>query len=255
MEEAEGLGSCDDCDAFQREAARVIVASRGGRVSGRGGVGKTELIRRVVERFIEEGWDEKRIDVMATTHVASSNVDSKTILSHLHRCSGCKEHVLIIDEISMVSLGVFAYLAEGLFVGSIFVVIGDEFQIPPIASDVQRWKQLPHSDFMHDMCGGLVVKLRKFRRRQQDPVTGLYAPGEQLHFSNVGPLYPKLGECEDALLPCAIQRARLMYPNTGAEVQTTLCVTNKRRKAINETENRRLAPVGAIACEYKGGRS
>jgi len=67
-----------------------------------------------------------------------------------------------------------------------------------------------------------VVKLRKFRRRQRDPVTGLYALGDQLHFLNVGSLYPKLGECEDALLPSAIRKARLMYPYTGAEVQTTL---------------------------------
>ena len=131
-------------------------------------------------------------------------------------------------------------------------MIGDEFQIPPMAGDVQRWKRLPQSDFMHDLCGGLVVKLRKFRRRQRDPITGLYAPGDQIHFSNVGSLYPKLGKCEDALLPSAIRKARLMYPYTGAEVQTSLCVTNKRRKATNEIENRRLAPVGAIACECKG---
>ena len=176
----------------------------------------------MVER-VEEGWDKDRIDVMATTHVQASNVSGKTILSHLHKCSRCKERVLIIDEVSMISLAVFAYLVESLFVGSTFVVIGDEFQIPPIASNIQRWKRLPQSDFMHDLCGGLVVKLHKFRRRQLDPLTGLSAPGDWAHFSNVGSLYPGLDGCEDALLPEAIRKARLMYPYTGAEVvRTTL---------------------------------
>ena len=44
----------------------------------------------------------------------------------------------------------------------------------------------------------------------------------------------------------------MMYPYTGADVQTTLCVTNKRRKAINEKENRRRAPANAVASVYVG---
>jgi len=122
----------------------------------------------------------------------------------------------------MVSLAVFAYLAEGLFAGSMFAVVGDAFQIPPIACDVHRWKQLPHSDFMHDMRGGLGVKLRKFRRRQLDLATGLYAPGDWNHFSQVGALYPEDDQCEESLLPTAIRQARVMYPYTGEPVQTTL---------------------------------
>jgi len=109
-------------------------------VSGRGGVGKTELIRQVVEMFTAAGY-EGRIDVMASTHVQAANANGKTILSHLHKCSRCKERILVIDELSMISLAVFAYLAESAFIGAVFVVIGDEFQIPPIGESLERWQQ------------------------------------------------------------------------------------------------------------------
>ena len=101
----------------------------------------------------------------------------------------------MVDEMSMISRSIFAHLAEAAFVGAILVVIGDEFQIPPIGESLERWRQLPESDFLHDLCNGLSVKLRKFRRRQLDPLTGLYAPGDWEHFSNVGALYPQPGEC------------------------------------------------------------
>jgi len=84
-------------------------------------------------------------------------VAGETILSHLHKFSRSKEQVLIIDEISMISLSVFAHLAEGLLIGRKFCVVGDPYQIPPIGSDAARWSKLIRSDFLHDLCGGLVI--------------------------------------------------------------------------------------------------
>ena len=116
-------------------------------------------------------------------------------MSHLHKNSRSKERVLIIDELSMINLTVFAQLAEAAFVGGVFVVLGDEFQIPPIGENMDRWKDLPESDFLHDMCNGLCVKLRKFRRKEK--IGESYAPGDFQHFANVGALYPQTGECEE----------------------------------------------------------
>jgi len=240
LEEAEGLGTCDQWDTFHQEAADRIVENRGGRISGRGGVGKTEAIKLVAEGFKAKGFT---VRVVATTHVQAANADGKTIMAHLHGNARSKGYVLIIDELSMVSLETFTHLAKAAFVGVLFVVVGDEFQIQPIGEDLERWEQLPESDFMHDLCNGLCVKFRKFRRRQL--VGGVYEPGDWEHFKQVGLLYT-----ENVLT--AVAMARLWYPNTGAEVQTTLCVTNKRRKAVNASENRRLAPAGAIWCEYGG---
>jgi len=148
----------------------------------------------------------------------------------------------------MISLATFAHLGKAAFVGVIFVVVGDEFQIPPIGENLERWKLLPESDFMHDLCNGLCVKLKKFRRRQLvGPVGGgVYEPGDWEHFKNVGSLYQmEVGP--------AMQLARQWYPITGEEVRTTLCVTNRRRKAVNDAENKRLAfQQPAIWCPYGG---
>ena len=111
----------------------------------------------------------------------AANAQGKTILSHLHRNSRCKERVLIIGEMSMCSLSLWAQLAEASFVGCLFVVIGDEHQCPPIGSDLKRWKQLPDSDFMHNLTNGLCVQLRRFWRRQLDEITGLYVVADLTH--------------------------------------------------------------------------
>jgi len=241
LEEDEGLGTCDKWDTFHQEAANRIVENRGGRISGRGGVGKTEAIKLVAKGFREKGFT---VRVVATTHVQAANAEGKTIMAHLHRGSRGKGYVLIIDEISMISLATFAHLGKAAFVGVIFVVVGDEFQIQPIGENLERWKLLPESDFMHDLCNGLCVKLKKFRRRQL--VGTVYEPGDWEHFKNVGSLYQmEVGP--------AVQLARQWYPITGEEVRTTLCVTNRRRKAVNDVENKRLALVQpAIWCPYGG---
>ena len=91
------------------------------------------------------------MDVLATTHVQASVVEGDTILSHLHKYSRSKEGVLIVDELSMISLAIFVHLAEGLFIGRKFCIVGDPFQFPPIGSNIARWSKLIRSDFLHDM--------------------------------------------------------------------------------------------------------
>jgi len=152
----------------------------------------------------------------------------------------------------MVSLAVWAYLAEAAFVGCIFVVLGEEAQCPPIGEDLNRWKFLPQSDAIHDLTNGLHVQLRRFRRRRPIANSTLFKPADFPHFKFVGSLYPRLEDCETSLLAEAVRKARLEYPYTGAAVQTTLCVTNKRRKIINAIQNRKLAPSEAITCKYEG---
>ena len=86
MWEAEGIGTCDAADTFQSEAATRIVANGGGPVEGRGGVGKSQLIRNLVKKVEAAGYKGK-VDVLATTHVQASVVEGDTILSHLHKYS------------------------------------------------------------------------------------------------------------------------------------------------------------------------
>jgi len=81
---------------------------------------------------------------------------------------------------SMINTTIFAQIAEAAFLGGIFVILGDEFQIAPIGADVQRWKMLPDSEFMHDLTNGLHVTLRKFRGKEKTEHG--YALGDIQHF-------------------------------------------------------------------------
>ena len=104
LAEPEGVGTCDDQDTFQTDIAKASIENKGARVSGRGGVGKTELIKQLVALFEEDY--KGRIEILAATHVQAANAQGKPILSHLHRNSRCKERVLIIDEMSMCTLSI-----------------------------------------------------------------------------------------------------------------------------------------------------
>jgi len=78
LTEPEGIGACDAADTFQAEAAVRIVVNGGGVVEGRGGTGKSELIRNLVTQFEAAGYKGK-VDVLATTHVQAPVVEGDTI--------------------------------------------------------------------------------------------------------------------------------------------------------------------------------
>ena len=236
MAEEPGLGRGED-DAFQEEAAQAIFDNRGGIVEARGGTGKSDkefgVLGRVKAKFEAAGYT---VDVLAFTHVQSANVDGNTILRHLHAKSGCKGHVIIVDESSMVPLRLWAALAAFKFTGAKFVVLGDVGgQIPPIADRHREalWATIVDSRFMHELVGGLRVELRKFRRG-----------GDQEHFDLVGNIYP----CHGTTLDGALRRVREAYPvrRPLEQCQTLLCVTNKCRIALNQRLNAFHARKDAI---------
>ena len=87
LEEEEGLGSCDVHDTFQRRAAERIVSNGGGRVTGRGGVGKTQLIKEVVELFKAVGYE---VSVLASTHVQAAFCGGTTIFHISTKARGAR---------------------------------------------------------------------------------------------------------------------------------------------------------------------
>ena len=54
-EEDEGIGSCDENDQFQEQMADRIVENRGGYVSGRGGTGKSWMLKLLETKFKKPG--------------------------------------------------------------------------------------------------------------------------------------------------------------------------------------------------------
>ena len=242
MAEEPGIGRGDD-DTFQEEAVQAI-ADNGfqGYVAGRGGTGKSYLLKLLKAKAIVAGYTEGQMDVIAFTHVQASNVSGDTILHHLHSKGKCKRHLIIVDESSMVPLRLWGALAAFKFTGSRFVVLGDvDGQLPPIADRDREelWSRVDRSRFMHELVGGLRVELHKFRRG-----------GDQAHFDLVGSIYPAMG----LSLEEALAMVRMAYPVRLPEtrVDTTLCVTNVCRMAVNARQNAHHAPVDAVLVNYEG---
>ena len=77
-----GVGPDDD---YQARMACEIAENGGGVVIGRGGSGKSYLLKKHLrEEFVKRGFEESRIHVIAFTHVAAQNCEGETILHELH---------------------------------------------------------------------------------------------------------------------------------------------------------------------------
>jgi hypothetical protein len=220
--ELEGLGGGPD-DRQQDAAVEDLLMNGGGLVIGRGGVGKSTVLRKLKEALEAKG---EEVHVIAFTHVAAGNILGGTILHELHSNARKKQVCLLIDEISMVSRKTWAQLACYRFTGSKFFLFGDPAQFGAIQD---QGKPLDFSHpFFWRLVNGLQIHLNKFRRG-----------GDAQHFDFVGSLYrrPALGD--------ALERARERYPVQGAPMGTVLCISHAARVQFNREMNARLAPPGA----------
>ena len=246
MDEPEEVGR-GPSDTFQNEVADAIVKNRGGYVDGRGGTGKSWLIKMLVEKFETEGFfdmvsnkkgevfKKTRVHCVAFTHVASQNIEGQTLLHELHRHARSKRLVVIVDEAGLVPLSMWSLLLNLKFTGNIVVALGD-FGGQMLAIQDQslgeKLRDFPISGFMYDLCNGLFVQLQRYRR------------GDDFeHFRFVGSIYPKHGvELDDAL-----EMARERYPARGAIFfGTTLCLTHRCRVVVNAAVNKALARSNAV---------
>jgi hypothetical protein len=195
-------------------------------VVGRGGTGKSEVLRRLVARLKERGVE---AHVVAFTHVAAQNAEGGTILHELYANKRQKQVALCVDEASMVPLRMWAQLAKLHFTCAMVYVFGDwAGQFQPIADQGREdlLRGIEWSNFMHALCNGCRVELNKFRRG-----------GDQAHFDLVGGIYPSL-----CTLEVALPRAKERYPAQGRPMGTVLVVTHRARVAYNAEMNVRLSP-------------
>jgi len=245
--EKPGLG-CGPDDTYQARMASLIVENRGAYISGYGGSGKSWLIKLIVQAYVELGFREgdeddgkkkKTIHKCAFTHVAAGNVDGRTLLHELHRTRK-KGHVIIVDESSMVPLSMWSALMNLKFTGNIIIVAGDmDGQFQPIADQhqLEKLEGFDRSDFMHDVCNGLRVEMKKYRRGKGDGFD---------HFTFTGRLYPQTG----ISLKGALQAARHKYPASGHVFNgTTLCISHRCRMFVNREANIAAARSDAVFVE------
>lgn len=239
--EEEGVGTCDENDTWQEQMAEKIVKNRGALVTGCGGCGKSKILESVRQKFEELKY---MVEPCSFTHAAAVNIDGDTILRQLHAIPDSKRRVFLVDEGSMVSIRLWAALQTLQFTGAIFVVFGDwAGQLPPIPDreNLDMWKKLPKSDFMHQLVNGLSIQINKYRRGK-----------DYDHYRFVKSIYPYDSKEE---LGSALRQARVRYPAKAFDLTgTTLCLTNKCRVAVNEYLNKRLAPADHVMIQAKANR-
>ena len=207
---------------------------------------KSELIKKLRPKFEAMGY---KVTCVAFTHVAVANIDdekypARTILHLLHRFVGkprAPKEAIFVDECGMVTLAMWSALLNVTFTGHAVVVLGDyEGQFTPIQDQhrMDQWERLWNSRFLIDLCRGLRVTLRKYRRK----AAGM--PLDPDHFNFVGRLYPH----HRMALPDGIAAARDKYPAKGTFRiwGTTLCITHKCRISVNAHINNQLAPSNAV---------
>ena len=238
LEEDEGVGRGAD-DTFQDDIVPLVVRNRGAFIVGRGGVGKSYIIDKLKAAFEAEGMD---VHVIALTHTAVANVCSgdvtaDTILHFLHRFTKKKKPMtIIVDECSQVPLSMQSALLQLKFMGHAIVQMGDphgQFLPIPDQRHERALVRLDRSDLMHDMCNGLHITLRKFRRGT-----------DMDHFNRVGSLYPDR-RAPNFDLEDELHRLRGLYPKRGGKFHTsgpTLVLSHRKRVRVNKLNNERLRP-------------
>jgi hypothetical protein len=224
--ELDGLGGGPD-DHQQDTAVEDLLLNGGGMVLGRGGTGKSTVLRRLKEALEARG---VVVHVVAFTHMAAGNICGGTILHELHCNVRSKRVCLLIDEISMLSRKMRAQLARYRFTRSKFFLFGDPCQVGAIQDQGKGPLDFDHPFFWR-LCNGLQLHLNKFRRGGDAATSTLWLA---LH-----PAPTDAGRCAGA-------GARARYPVHGKPTGTVLCVSHTARVRHNAEINERLAPPDAL---------
>ncbi len=174
---------------FSKEQKEIItkIATEPGMVfglAGYAGTGKTTVCKAILDLIIKYYAKRKEVVCCAFTGMASSRLrkatgyEALTIHSLLkYKGENLFEHgpdnplpfkVVLLDEASMVNLGLFYRLARALKPSTLFILVGDPAQLPPIGagnvfSDLLETGLLP------------AVHLRKIFRQREDSRLTLFA--------------------------------------------------------------------------------
>ncbi len=226
-------------DLNQDEAIDKVMKGESLLILGSPGVGKTYFLRKLIVRLIEAG---KRVDAVAKTHVAVQNLGCDAVTAdhwvrrHV-RAGSVQCDVLVIEELSMINVQLWADLSLVKFKGTQFICCGDHAQYKAIC---ESWAGCPtadgaleRSDMLKDMCNGNRLILTENKR----------SDAKLFHF------YTSLrcGEEDARDLQEALIEARQLFPVTTRQADYVLTMSHRRRVMINLKMNMLLKPrVGAI---------
>lgn len=192
-----------ELDKYQKNAVQLVQAGYNLFITGSAGSGKSFLIRKCIDKcsFI---YEEKHIAVTSTTGISSLNINGITI----HSWAGITPHtdfsdvdgfvdeikkkykkynnwkytkLLIIDEISMLSVVMFNFLHNVAmklrrnkepFGGIQVIVVGDFFQLPPIKNCAET-DFVFTSTYWNDIIDYSIVLKKTHRQKEEELITFL----------------------------------------------------------------------------------
>ena len=143
--------------------------------------------------------------------------------------------IVVIDEISEVQLHMLMEMAQWKMVGVRFILLGDfDGQLKPIFDrwqDAMTKKDIRESQFLHEMCGGLHLRLTKYRR------------GEDVQlFQRYTALYKYADSTNSKTMEWLLLRAKDCYTwNDNELISHFFVMSHKLRMKINHLMNAKMA--------------
>ena len=205
-------------------------------LSGMPGTGKTHLARQIVSQLSQLGEGVTLISRRTAACRTSDPWVRRTI-----RAGRCSLDWLVVEEVTQLDVGLWADIAELSTNRRVrFLLLGDFRQLPAVQDafgGAPVLRTLKESQLLHDLAGGCVHELTENRRSDERIFRFLQ--------------YLRVDEAEQVPLRDAVQVAREQFPMRGLP-DTCLVISHAHRITINDRENRRLAPEGAVLLEHRG---
>ena len=202
-------------DVDEAEALVRLLRGESLYLEGHAGTGKSTFLRRVREALEAQG---KTVYCAAKTHVASANVDGRT-LDHLSNSFGkghkLKIDCLIVDELGLVDSHLFAFLASVSTVVPQLVLAGDWMQLPPVCDQYMGYlvRSMRGAPFLRQLKNRLVLaECRRSDWLLFDAYSRLLSPTATLqqHLGDIMALFPAIpGPCRVNLVQCHQWRVKL----------------------------------------------
>ena len=223
-------------DAMRERVVQHIVEGKSCLLTGGPGTGKSYLVCAIRDALREKG---ECVEVLAPSNAASRVVQGSTIHNFLTRISTSQngfEGTLIIDEISMVSMGLCALLEQLHACGTRILCTGDFQQLPPVGNS---WRGQPvasdilkGSALLWRWAQGTHFVLQRCRR------------SDAAHFR----FYMSLPQS----IKAAVAKVRAHYP-AGDVADLHLTISHRKRRAVNEAQQASFSGGrGHFIPEYDG---
>ena len=211
-------------------------------LTGFPGTGKTHLAKKIVEALREHG---DTVHIITKTHAAVQNVGlGAQTADHWVRRNvrngHCSATWLVIEELTQLDTPLWADIACLSMNKKIrFLLLGDFRQLPAVLDSfagAEVCRELKNSQLLHDLAGGWCHELSERWRFDEQIFEFL--------------TWLRVDEAEQVSLPEALREARQRFPRRG-EPDVSLVISHAKRLQINDRENRRLAPPGALVLRYE----